>query len=325
MRKTLLVVMAAALLAGLGACGSSDTSGSAKGTSGTKGLTTVKVGTLPTATNAPIYVGIKHGFFKAEGLDVKPQVMNSSAVAVPSLLSNSVQFAYVGTPTTLIAKSKRIPISIVVNAGSSSNTPILVKEDSPIKTIADLKGKRIGVSSLGSLPEFTLIGALDQAGVARDEVKLLEVPLPDSAAAVERGTIDASWSTAPFSTIALKEGKVRSLGSAISGNLLGLGNAVFIAADKYLAGNKETAEAFARAVNRSNEYAAAHVDEMIATVPTFTQIKPGILGQEDVRSVFGKVDLDRMRNVETFMEKFGILQSKVDVNKLIWKSDEATG
>lgn len=285
-----------------------------------EGLVPLKVGVLTTATNAPIFMGVERGLFKEQGLDVQLEVLTSGATTVPSLLNNSLQFAYTGAPSTLIARSKGLPVKIVANAGTTDNTPILVKTGSPIQSVADLRGKRVGVSSLGSLPEISLVSALMQAGLKREDVQLLEVPLPDATQALDSGSVDAVWSTPPFSTIALNSGNYRSLGLAISGDMLGLGNAVFITTEPYLEANKETAKKFAEGVRASNEYAAAHVDEMLATVPTFTKIPAGTLSAADVKSDFGPFRVDRLEAVNNFMVQAGFLKEPVQVNQLVWDS-----
>ena len=180
------------------------------------------------------------------------------------------------------------------------------------------------MSSLGSLPEITLVSALMQAGVDRKEVEVLEVPLPDATQALDNASVDAVWSTAPFSTIALASGNYRSLGSAISGDLLGLGNAVFIATEPYLAANGETATKFAEGIQKSNEYAAAHVDEMLATVPTFTKIEPGVLSKDDVNSDFGQFQVDRLQQVNDFMVEAGFLTQSVPADQAVWTSDSTS-
>lgn len=317
-RKALAAVAAcAALAAVLAGCGAGSPAGTTQTNS--QGLIPVKVGVLTTATNAPIFMGVSHGFFKEEGLDVQLQVLTSGATTVPSLMSNSLQFAYTGAPSVLIARSKSLPVKIVANGGTSTNTPILVKANSPIKSIADLRGKRVGVSSLGSLPEISLVSALEQAGVNRKDVQVLEVPLPNATQALDSGSVDAVWSTPPFSTIAIASGNYRSLGSAISGQMLGLGNAVFIATEPYLSSNSDTAKKFAEGIQKSNDYAASHVDEMLATVPSFTGIKPGVLSKDDVNSDFGPFQVDRLQAVDDFMVKAGFLQQSVPVDQTVWK------
>src|ERR687888_499515 len=68
--------------------------GSSNGGGGSSGPQTIIVGTLPIANAAPMYLGMKKGFFEAEGLKIKPHVGEGGAALIPALMSNQDQFAF---------------------------------------------------------------------------------------------------------------------------------------------------------------------------------------------------------------------------------------
>src|SRR4051795_6333252 len=91
-RRWLVVALACAALAAAG-CGGDD-GGSSGGGGGSQQATTVTVGVIPIADVAPLFLGIKKGFFRDQRLNVKTQFAQGGAVIVPSVLSGDFQFGF---------------------------------------------------------------------------------------------------------------------------------------------------------------------------------------------------------------------------------------
>src|SRR4051794_37546816 len=102
------VVVLISVAAVLGACGSDDSGGGGGGNSGQPA--TLKVGVIPIADVAPLYLGIKQGFFKQEKLTIKPQLAEGGAVITPAVVSGDFQIGFSNTISMLIASSKNLPI-----------------------------------------------------------------------------------------------------------------------------------------------------------------------------------------------------------------------
>src|SRR4051794_30981636 len=119
-RGGLITALVAALTLALAACGgggSSSSSGSGDTAGGgSSSPQTITVGTLPIANAAPMYLGMKKGFFAAEGLKIKPHVGEGGAALIPALLSNQDQFAFVGVIPAITAVAKSLPIRIVTSS-----------------------------------------------------------------------------------------------------------------------------------------------------------------------------------------------------------------
>ena len=89
--------------------------GGGGGGGGDDGPRTVVVGTLPTANAAPMYLGMEKGYFKQEGLVVKPQLGEGGGSLITSLVSDDSQFAFVGVIPAVTAVSKGLPIKAVAS------------------------------------------------------------------------------------------------------------------------------------------------------------------------------------------------------------------
>ena len=208
MRRGLAGIVAAALLA-LAGCGDD---GGSSGAKKEGGVTKVKVGVLPISNVAPLYLGMKKGFFKEEGLEVEPSIGQSGNELVTGMVSGSTEFAFLGYVPLMSARSQGLPVKVVANADNGAETEdkewtlILTKKGSPIKEPADLAGKTIAVNALKGVGEVAIKAALEKRGVDPNSVKLLEVPFPEMPAALSKGRVDAIWAPEPFLTSVLGEG-----------------------------------------------------------------------------------------------------------------------
>jgi NitT/TauT family transport system substrate-binding protein len=100
----------------------------------------LKVGVLPIADVAPLYLGMKKGYFKQEKLTLKPQVMQGGAAVAAGVVSGSLDFGFSSTEPLIVAKSKGLPVTIVtqgVQAAASTGEAwegLMVNGNSPIRS-----------------------------------------------------------------------------------------------------------------------------------------------------------------------------------------------
>jgi sulfonate transport system substrate-binding protein len=122
--------------------------------------------------------------------------------------SAAVDTAVAGDLPVLAAAVGRTPLKIVATrVGKADALGIVVQPDSPLRKVADLRGKTVIVSSArGSISQYQLYGALEEAGVRRDEVTVKFVLPTDAAAAFASKQIDAWAVFDPYYTIALQQG-----------------------------------------------------------------------------------------------------------------------
>ena len=162
--------------------------------------------------NLPLFVGVRMGFFEEAGLKLEISYFRGGGEVVRAITTKSVDIG--ATPSAaaiLIAASKGESLKII----SSSAAPIvgvvwIVSADSPLKTIKDLKGKKAGFSSPGSLTHTVLQTVLRKEGLDKD-VQLVRVGSPgDSWAAVKNKVVDVGWHVSPgvYNLIAKKEARI---------------------------------------------------------------------------------------------------------------------
>jgi NitT/TauT family transport system substrate-binding protein len=317
--KRLLIALACA--AALTACGGDDKqAGQGAGGAPTK----LTVGVIPIADVAPLYLGIEKGFFKEENLEIEPSIGQSGNELVTGMVSGSTDFAFLGYVPLMSARSQGLPVKVVANADNGAETEnkewtlILTKKGSPIKEPADLAGKTIAVNALKGVGEVAIKAALDKRGVDPNSVKLLEVPFPEMPAALSKGRVDAIWAPEPFLTSVLGEG-----GQDVEAPLTTLGkvfpNGNYATTEKKIAEDKDVVERFARALNKSSEYATSHPDEARATIPTFTKIPPEVAKKIRLPLWPPEIDRGQLATLLDYAVQYKVIEKPPSLDDVIWE------
>ena len=95
----------------------------------------------------PVFVAIGEGFFEEEGLEVTVQTVDGSGAAVQAVAAGQAQFSRPGPGVVLNARVRGVDVVFIYNFAARSNFGVVVPEDSPIQTPADLAGEVIGVAT----------------------------------------------------------------------------------------------------------------------------------------------------------------------------------
>jgi NitT/TauT family transport system substrate-binding protein len=141
----------------------------------------------------PLRLGVAHGFFARYGVDVEEITLNGSAKLHQAMAAGSLDIA-LGSGPDLIFLVKGAPEIAVANmAGPPLLFGIIVPYDSPARTADDLKGKRIGISTVNSLTQWLMRELARQKGWDADSLTYVTVgaELPNQVAALVTGQIDA--------------------------------------------------------------------------------------------------------------------------------------
>ena len=131
---------------------------------------------------------------KEKGVVVKWAEFQFGPPMLEALNAGSLDFAITGeTPPVFAQAAKGSPLVYVANEPASpQGEGIIVKADSNVKTVADLKGKKVAAAK-GSNSHYFLIQALAKAGLALSDIDLAYLAPADARAALERGDV-AAWS-----------------------------------------------------------------------------------------------------------------------------------
>ena len=138
------------------------------------------------------------------GVNVTWTEFNAGPVQLEALNVGAIDFGDVGEAPPIFAQAAGAPL---VYAGATVPRPrleaIIVPKGSPIKTIADLKGKRVAYNK-GSNVQYFLVRLLEKNGLKYSDVQSVFLPPPDARAAFEKGAVDAWIIWDPFLASAQK-------------------------------------------------------------------------------------------------------------------------
>jgi ABC-type nitrate/sulfonate/bicarbonate transport system substrate-binding protein len=150
-----------------------------------------------TASNGPVWLAGDQGLYEKYGLDVQI-VHGRGASPIQALAGGTVELGHFAGASVI---SANLGGSDLVFVGAQSNYVVLsiwTRKDSPIKSLADLAGKNIGVSAPGSATHTTTRAALRKAGVAERDMKFVHHgALPEIFVSLDRGLVDAGVASAP--------------------------------------------------------------------------------------------------------------------------------
>ena len=302
------------------ACGGGGGGGGGGGSA--NGPTTLKVGVIPIADVAPLYVGIKQGFFKQENLDIKPQLAEGGATITAQTVSGDLQVGFSNVTSLIIAASKKLPVQIVasgVKGAKSENEAwdaVLTKKGSPITDAKALEGKTVSVNNLNNVGPLTINNAMEKAGADYKKVKYVEVPFPDANAAVDGGRVDAAWVVEPFVSQGAAQGAQQVLHpfEAMAPNFE---VATYFVTKQYAAQNKDVVDRFVRAINKSLQYAQSHPDVVRQVVPTYTKIPKEVAAKMRLPTWGPDVNRPTIQQTADLAQKYGFIKDKPNLDDLI--------
>ena len=289
----------------------------------------LKVGeTQGALCHAPLQVAMEKGYLDEAGINWQRVDFGSSDIQA-ALGAGTIDcgFGLVGKFIQPIENGLNMVITSGMHTGC---TKILVRPDSGIKTIADLKGKNIGVSSLASSEAVTAKRALYKAGVniSADggDVTFSVYSTADQPVALMNGAVDAISTPDPVATQAAEEyGLVTLLDTAATEPYASEYCCVSFVSTELAEKHPEIAKAFTDAVLKASAWVAEHPDETAAL-----QIeKEYVSGTQEnnakilksykfIPSVQG--GYDALVNVSKDLQDIGILKKETDVDALVERS-----
>jgi len=258
--------------------------------------------------------------FGAQGVTVKWVEFPFGPPLLEALNVGAIDYGYTGNAPPIFAQAARANIQYVaVIPARGYGQGIVVPENSPIKAITDLRGKKVGVAK-GSSAHDLLVAALESVKLPWSEITPVYLAPADAAAAFARGAIDA-WSIwDPFYAIAEIKQNARSLPiepAAQEQNSFFLANSDFIARhpDVVLAINEEIAKATA--------WAGAHRDDTAALFSEASGVDLAAQKKSVDRAEFtfgpltDKIITEQQAVADRFFQ-LGLIPTQIAVRDIVW-------
>jgi NitT/TauT family transport system substrate-binding protein len=243
-----------------------------------------KLGYMKIADNAAMFMAMEKGFFKAEGIELETVPMAGGAVIVQGVTSGDLQFGWTNVISLYQAYAEGFDFKLVAGGatnvrGANETHAIEVLKDSTIKRAKDLEGKTVAVNTLNNIVHLMAMAWVDKNGGSSSKVKFVEIPFPNMEAALVAGKIDAISVQEPFAAAAARRAEIRVLSNPWGDVAPKFLIASWFASDKWIQKNKETAQAFVRAINHGID--AIHADKEAArsAMIKWAGLKPDMVGK----------------------------------------------
>ncbi|WP_411679994.1 aliphatic sulfonate ABC transporter substrate-binding protein [Clostridium thailandense] len=198
-----MIAITASLFAGCAASKKAADNGQNNGASNLPKV--VNIGTQQMPNDEKI--AIAKGFFEKE-LGVKVNVIEFQAGDIRNaLVSKDIDFALLGSASATQGIASGIDIETIwIHEVLGEAEQLVVKKNSNINSIKDLKGKKVA-TPYTTTTHYSLLKALELNGMSEKDITLLDMQMPDIYAAWQRGDIDAAYAWEPTLSNLLKDGR----------------------------------------------------------------------------------------------------------------------
>ncbi len=232
------------------------------------GAENVKVG-IPslTVTMMPLAVARERGYFQQEGLNVE-LVLMPAALNIKVLLSGEIGYAST-IGSAVVAAVRGVEVRIVMLFVDRPLLDLLARPE--INSIADLKGRVIGISSRGGLHDVTIRRMLQQSGVDPAQATLLAVGGQGAMlAALMSGRISAGLLNPPHNFLGYREG-LKNLGFA--GAYIRIPSTGLVTTRERLERAPDQVRRMARALTRARAFARENKAQAVPILKKFLQLQ----------------------------------------------------
>ena len=314
-----LVAVAAALALAVASCGDEDEPAGQGGDS--SGPTKVKMQETAGVPSAFMGFGVEKGFFRERQLDVEVEAAQGGATTIPALVSGDVQVGGSNVVSLLIAASRDLPIQVIAPGTSAQESgedfgALLVAEDSDVRDMRDLEGKRIAVNTLNNIADVVVKAAAEEEGADPSKLRLIEVPFPEMGATLASGDVDAAFSIEPFVSTSVQSG-AEVVNSSYVATEPDMQVGAYAVARDFAQENAETVDAFKAAVAETAEYLSGHEQAFRDYLSEKAEVDPKLANRMALPQWTQELNVESLQNTAELMQKYDLIQEPVDAQNLV--------
>jgi ABC-type nitrate/sulfonate/bicarbonate transport system substrate-binding protein len=248
------------------------------------------------------------------GSDKRGQAFEAGAIDLASSSANGVIFAAAeGVQAKIVASVSR-------ESPRGFSTSFYVKESSPIRSIADLKGKVVGINGFYTSGHLWLKTALEKHGLTETDVTITPVPFPAMQEALDAGKVDLGQFPQPFAALE-KQMKVRKIFDAKYGIPFEEELIVLIGKDEFLKKNASAVRGLLEDLKSATAFYLENPREarQLLIDRKMVRVNPDVyVSMNDYYRDPGlQVDVDALEKMQAFQIKAGFQKKNADVRSLV--------
>jgi len=311
------VIIIAFILILTGCSQSKSVNGTAEGKN-----TTVTIGYQQSLS--PVLLAKEKGWFEKEfkkkGVNVKWAEFQSGPPQFEAMSSGRIDFAQVGNAPVIVGQAANIPFKeIALSSEGTKGNAILVQKNSKIKSLKDLKGKKIAVAK-GSSGFNLLYVALNKAGIKPNDVQIIQLQPDEAQPAFESGKVDA-WSIwEPFVSLQVIKKGARVLADGTTLDLTSPGFTIVRSA--FAKEHPELVVDFLKIYQKALTWQKKHPEQAIDFYAKAKGIDKDVVrrvlvNNEMLNKVTTKKIINEQQKTADFLYKQGTIKQKIDTSKVV--------
>jgi sulfonate transport system substrate-binding protein len=262
--------------------------------------------------------GLLEKEFQKDGIAVRWVQTLGSNKALEFLNASSLDFGSTAGSAALVARINGNPVKSIYVYSRPEWTALVIGKDSAIKTVADLKGKRVAVTR-GTDPHIFLVRALLEAGLTEKDITPVLLQHPDGKTALIRGDVDAWAGLDPMMAQAEVENGARLFYRKAEANTWGILNT----REEFLRDHPDLVRRVLAVYEEARKYSLANYDDVKKTFMAATKLPEAVVDKqlkertELTYSRIGAPQRDSILAAGLALQQAGVIAANVDVKKAV--------
>ncbi len=283
----------------------------------------LRMGMSISAANIGYWVAADEGFFKAEGLNVSFVEFSSGSKTIEALVAGGLDVGLGSLLTLARAYDSDIGIKIATDGGHIDEDHlgsfVVLRPNSTVQSMADLKGKTIAITGWGSAQEMALKLLLKNCSLTMSDVKVVILPFDRQVESLASGRIDAAFLVEPYLNYAADNFGCRKLcdafGSIFPDHRFQITTAFF--SENFVAEHKDVVEGFIKAYGKAIEWMDSHPDETRSILAKYTGLDPALVGRIGAYAYSPNLDEELVERCLNLFFEQGCTQRKINATEII--------
>ncbi|NMF60682.1 aliphatic sulfonate ABC transporter substrate-binding protein [Pseudanabaena yagii] len=262
--------------------------------------------------------------FQPLGYEVKWAEFAAGPQQLEALNANGLDIASTAESPPIFSQAAGSPL-VYLGATATNGKPValLVAKDSSIKSVQDLKGKKIAFQK-ASIGHYLAVKAFEKEGLSTSDFESVFLPPADASAAFSQGKVDGWFIWDPFITRTELSGVGRVL---IDGEKLRDTRNFYTTTRKYYEGNKDAIKLFFEELEKADAFVKANPKEVAALLTDVTKVEAPILEKMHAKYEYGlrpitEDIIKEQERVAEFWFKYKLIPNKPDVRAGFLKPEE---
>jgi sulfonate transport system substrate-binding protein len=255
------------------------------------------------------------------GVSVEWKEFQAGPPLLEALSVGSLDIGRTGDAPPVFAQAANAPL-VYIGGGAAKphSSGVLVSANSPIKTLADLRGKKVAFTK-GSSANYLVVKAIESAGLKFSDIKPVNLSPGDARSAFEQGNVDAWVIWDPFFAAVQAQKDVRVLAD---GQGMAANRDFYLASRSFAQQNPEIIKAVREETQAVAQWAAANPNEVVKILSPLLGINASVLDVVTKRRDYGfemindDMITEQQEIADTFF-KLKLIPKRVKVEEIVWK------